>query len=147
MNKAALPFAAALLALSASAGAAVQAVMHKDPYCGCCDMHAEHLRKAGIPITVKPRQDMAAFKAAKGVAPALQSCHTIEVGGYIVEGHVPASAVKKLLAQKPKIKGISVPGMPGNSPGMAPAGAPASTLKVYTIAAKPQVFSVEKVGG
>ncbi|HVM38782.1 MAG TPA: DUF411 domain-containing protein [Sphingomicrobium sp.] len=93
-------------------------VMYKDPNCGCCGKWGDAARRAGFIVAVADTADMMALKAKHGVPDALYSCHTSLVGGYVVEGHVPLAAVKKLLATRPKLKGIAVPGMPVGSPGM-----------------------------
>lgn len=94
--------------------------VYKSPYCGCCDDWITHLEDNGFEVTAHTRDDMPAVKARLGVSPRMQSCHTGIVGGYFVEGHVPAADIKRLLDEKPDIKGLSVPGMPAgqNVPGM-----------------------------
>jgi len=106
--------------LAAQRGAAVQ--VYKDPTCGCCALWVEHLRKAGFTATVTDVDDMAAIKAKYGVPGRVRSCHTALVGGYVLEGHVPAEDVQRLLRQRPGIVGVGVPGMPIGSPGMEVAG-------------------------
>ena len=112
---------AALLAASATlvhaAGEAI--TVYKDPNCGCCSAWIEHLREAGYKVKAVDSDDMAAVKKRLGVPAALESCHTgvADASGQVVEGHVPATALAKLLAS-PKVKGVAVPGMPVNSPGM-----------------------------
>ena len=95
-----------------------EVVMYKDPNCGCCGKWAEHMRSAGFPVkeVASPRMDL--VKQEAGVPEALGSCHTAKVGGYVVEGHVPAADVRRMLAEKPAIRGPSAPGMPLGSPGM-----------------------------
>jgi hypothetical protein len=90
----------------------------KDPYCGCCGAWADLAREAGFDVTLRDVEDMAAEKAAAGVPDDLWSCHTARVGGYVIEGHVPFDAVARLLAERPDIAGLAVPGMPMGSPGM-----------------------------
>lgn len=90
----------------------------KDPDCGCCDGWITHMRKAGFAVTVQVTKEMTAVKTRLGVPADLASCHTAEIGAYVVEGHVPASAVLRLLAEKPDAIGLSAPGMPIGSPGM-----------------------------
>ena len=108
---------AGLLVLSTAAHAATMTVM-KSPACGCCGKWVEHAEKHGFTVKVVNVEDIMAVKAKAGVPDELASCHTSMVEGYVVEGHVPAEDIKKLLAQKPKARGIAVPGMPGGSPGM-----------------------------
>jgi hypothetical protein len=93
-------------------------VVFRDPGCGCCHKWVEHLRANGFTVTVNDAPRMKAVKAHFGVPVELASCHTGEVGGYVIEGHVPAVAIKRLLAEKPKGRGLAVPGMPIGSPGM-----------------------------
>ena len=101
------------------ASAAPPAVrVHRDPGCGCCEKWVEHLRSAGFPVEVVSSDDMTAVKQRLGVPDALVSCHTAEVAGYVVEGHVPADAIRRLLEEKPGATGLSAPGMPIGSPGM-----------------------------
>ena len=93
-------------------------VVHKDPNCGCCSDWVLHLRDAGFAVHVAETADLKAVRVRLGVPAALAACHTAEVAGYVVEGHVPAEAVRRLLSDRPKAKGIAVPGMPIGSPGM-----------------------------
>lgn len=90
----------------------------KDPSCGCCSAWADHLRAAGFAVDVEDTAEMNRIKARLGVPQDLASCHTAEVGGYVIEGHVPAAQIKRLLAERPEAKGLAVPGMPVGSPGM-----------------------------
>ncbi|PTD96300.1 DUF411 domain-containing protein [Pseudothauera lacus] len=108
---------ALITALPAFAGDP-EVVMYKDPDCGCCGAWAEHLRENGFTVKEIATRQMAAVKRQAGVPQALGSCHTATVGGYIVEGHVPAADIRRLLAEKPPVAGLSAPGMPLGSPGM-----------------------------
>lgn len=101
-----------------NATALPQMVVHRDPTCGCCHKWVEHLVANGFPVTVNDVPGMRAVKAKLGVPPDLASCHTAEIDGYVVEGHVPASAIKRLISDKPQARGLAVPGMPVGSPGM-----------------------------
>ena len=92
--------------------------IHKDPNCGCCSGWARHLQKNGFVTKIIETLQPDAVKRRLGVPDDLASCHTAEIAGYIVEGHVPAAAVKRLLAEKPVAKGLAVAGMPVGSPGM-----------------------------
>lgn len=92
--------------------------VHKSPTCGCCVHWVEHMRKAGFQVEVKDTDNMLPVKERVGIPYGKGSCHTAEVGGYFVEGHVPAADVKRLLAEKPAARGLTVPGMPAGSPGM-----------------------------
>lgn len=134
---------AALAALTLAAPAFAQekaAVLYKAAGCGCCDGHAEHLRANGYTVRVVELADLEPIKKKHSVPAAQAGCHTIEVGGYVVEGHVPATIIDKLLAEKPPIKGISLPGMPEGSPGMS--GAKTEPFKVEVLGAQ-KVFAVE----
>ena len=99
-----------------AAGTAI--TVTKDPSCGCCDAWADHLKANGFAVTIVEDAKINRLKARLGVPSALASCHTAEVDGYVIEGHVPAGAIRRLLAQRPKAKGLAVPGMPIGSPGM-----------------------------
>ena len=113
--------ASALLALAGIAptfAAGTEVTMYKDPNCGCCGKWAEHMRAHGFSVKEIATPQMGEVKRAAGVPQALGSCHTAKVGGYVIEGHVPAADVKRMLAEKPAIAGLSAPGMPQGSPGM-----------------------------
>lgn len=110
--------AAMLLLFTLPVAASDEVVMYKDPNCGCCGKWADHLRENGFKVREIATRDMALVKTEAGVPRALGSCHTAMVGGYVVEGHVPASDVRRLLADRPRLVGISAPGMPLGSPGM-----------------------------
>ena len=92
--------------------------VHKDPTCGCCGGWIAHLELRGFQTKTIETKEINRVKARLGVPFDLQACHTAEVGGYLIEGHVPASAIEKLLTEHPKAKGLAVPGMPSGSPGM-----------------------------
>lgn len=92
--------------------------VYKSPQCGCCEKWVDHMKSAGFKVITHDTNTVAEHKTRLGVPLAMGSCHTAEVGGYFVEGHVPAGDVKKLLAEKPQAKGLGVPGMPASSPGM-----------------------------
>lgn len=102
----------------AKASARPDVTMHRDPSCGCCGGWAEHLKAAGFPVSIVNTTRLNAVKAQLGVPASLWSCHTAEVGGYIIEGHVPAAAIDSLLEQRPAASGLAAPGMPVGSPGM-----------------------------
>lgn len=101
-----------------SDGAPPTIVVYKDPQCGCCTKWNDHMRAAGFRVQVKDTADLDGVKNGIGVPAALRSCHTGLVGGYWIEGHVPADLVQRLLAEKPALAGLAVPGMPIGSPGM-----------------------------
>lgn len=118
------------------------ATMYVNPQCSCCQGHANYLRANGFKITVKETHDMSLIRQQQGVPEKLEGCHIMIIDGYVVEGHVPAASIKKLLAERPKIKGISLPGMPDGSPGMT--GRKAEPFTIYEISdGEPKVFAVE----
>ena len=112
--------ASALLLTAGCAQAAppLDLVVYKTPYCGCCKGWISHMAKAGFKPTVHEVEDLAPVRDKQGVPFELSSCHTGVIGGYVVEGHVPAADVRRMLTEKPAIAGISAPGMPMGSPGM-----------------------------
>jgi hypothetical protein len=106
-----------------SAGAARPIVVYKDANCGCCKEWVTHLKQSGFAPVAHDRTDMDALKDSLGVPAALRSCHTGVVGKFVIEGHVPAADIVRLLTKKPKgITGLAVPGMPAGSPGMEMGG-------------------------
>lgn len=108
-------------------------VVHKDPNCGCCQSWADIAQRAGYPVRIVNEPDMAAVKTRVGVPAELGSCHTTEVGGLVVEGHVPLEAVDRMLRERPQgLRGIAVPGMPAGSPGME---VPDGTRQPYQVIA------------
>ncbi len=133
-------FAAILLALPAWAGAD-EATVYKTPWCGCCTGYVDFLRDNGFDVTVKELEDLTAVKRMAGVGETMESCHTTMVGGYVVEGHVPLKYLRKLLDEKPEIRGISLPGMPTGVPGMP--GPRPEGMTIYTLEKNPKVFARE----
>jgi hypothetical protein len=105
-------------------------VVNKSASCGCCTAWVEHMRKSGFTVEVHDIDNLDAVKTRVGVPAGKGSCHTAEVGGYFIEGHVPAEDVKRLLAEKPNAKGLVLPGMPLGSPGMELAD---GTTRPYTV--------------
>jgi hypothetical protein len=110
----------ALLATTAfsTAAAADPVRVYKSPTCGCCGKWVEHMRANGFEVQVQERDDLRLTKLLHGVPARLQSCHTAIVDGYVVEGHVPADVVRRLIEERPAVRGVAVPGMPMGSPGM-----------------------------
>jgi hypothetical protein len=92
--------------------------VYKDPSCGCCKSWIEHLIKHGYQVDAKDTPEMPGIKRSLGVPDRLSACHTAVVSGYLIEGHVPAADIARLLKEKPKVAGLAVPGMPMGSPGM-----------------------------
>jgi len=119
----------------------VAVAMYKNPQCNCCDEYAKYLRQNGFNVTVTPTHNMSLISRQHGVPEKLAGCHTMLIGGYVVEGHVPVRAINKLLKEHPNIKGISLPGMPEGSPGMT--GKKTKPFTVYEISDAPKVFAVE----
>lgn len=102
----------------------------RDPNCGCCGNWVKHVQAAGFPVEMVEVPDLAPLRARLGVPDTLASCHTAEIGGYVVEGHVPAEAIRRLLVERPKATGIAVAGMPVGSPGMEVSGEAPQTYEV-----------------
>jgi hypothetical protein len=92
--------------------------VYRSPTCGCCGKWVDHVKAAGFSAAVHEIEDVSPVKAKGGVPGNLQSCHTALIGGYVIEGHVPADVIQQLLTDKPNITGLAVPGMPIGSPGM-----------------------------
>lgn len=99
-------------------GPPVRMVVYKTPTCGCCRAWVEHVQAAGFQVDVRDMPDVAPVKNEHGLPQHLASCHTAIVDGYVVEGHVPADVIRRLLSERPQVAGIAVPGMPVGSPGM-----------------------------
>lgn len=131
-------FLAAFALFTTSAGTLAQQALpavdvYKSALCGCCGAWVEHLRKAGFKVNEHNVDDVPKARRTLGMPERFGSCHTARVGNYVIEGHVPAADVKRLLAQKPKAVGLAVPSMPPGSPGMeSPHPVPYETLLVQT---------------
>jgi hypothetical protein len=117
---------AALLFASSAAAQAQKPLVEvwRSPSCGCCEQWVKHLQKNGFPTKVHSVDDTAPMRRALGISEQQGSCHTAKVAGYAIEGHVPAGDIEKLLASKPKARGLTAPGMPAGSPGMDVPGSP-----------------------
>ena len=96
----------------------VQATVYKSPNCGCCDNYISHLRRNGLEVEKVSTNDMEKIKEQYAIPHDVKSCHTMTIGDYVIEGHIPIEAVAKLIKEKPDIGGIAMPGMPSGSPGM-----------------------------
>ncbi len=107
-----------LLGASAAMAQATVVEVFKSPYCGCCGKWVEHLQQNGFKVNAHDVEDVPAVRQKLGMPDRLGSCHTAKIGGYVVEGHVPATDIQRLLKEKPKALGLSVPSMPPGSPGM-----------------------------
>lgn len=120
------------------------ATLYRNPNCDCCLEYAKYLRSNGFEVTVDSSHDLDAVRKQLHVPGGLEGCHVMAVGGYAVEGHVSVATIDKLLAEKPDIIGISIPGMPAGTPGMT--GTKTVPLKVYEITANsgsPKVFATD----
>jgi hypothetical protein len=123
------------------AAAGTPMMVYKDPNCGCCHKWVEIMKASGFEVSTRDTTDMAGIKTRYKVGSALTSCHTALVGGYVVEGHVPADVIRKLLADKPKLVGIAVPGMPVGSPGMEGGTKQAYEILTFDSAGRTTVFA------
>jgi hypothetical protein len=127
---------------TAHAASLIQATLYKNPQCTCCEGYAQYLDKSGFQVDVKPTNDLAEISRNAGVPEELEGCHTMFVGGYVVDGHVPVEVIRKLLAEKPAIAGITLSGMPSGTPGMD--GPKTGTWTVYAVTKDgkpPQIFA------
>lgn len=139
----ALLAAAAVLPLPARA-APTHAVLYKNPQCGCCEGHAAYLRQEGFDVEVKEVGNLDQLSREAGVADEFQGCHLIRIDGYVVEGHVQASTIRRLLRDRPDIIGVTLPGMPSGTPGMP--GPKPGPLNIYAIpksGGAPTVYDVQ----
>jgi hypothetical protein len=113
-----------------AAHTATPITIYKSRTCGCCTKWVEHLSANGFATTVHDEEEMDRLKDEMGVPQPVRSCHTALIGTYLIEGHVPASDIRRLLAERPKIAGLAVPGMPAGTPGMAEPGTKADGYDV-----------------
>ena len=116
-------------------------VLYKSPSCGCCKAWQDHVQKAGFVVEAHDVPDVDPYKAKHGVPLLLSSCHTGIVGGYAIEGHVPADLIQKLLKERPKVVGLAVPGMPMGSPGMEGPTKEAYDVLAFTKDGKTSVYA------
>lgn len=136
-------FILAMLLNSAAVLASPTVTVYKSSSCGCCEKYISYLRANDFTVNAVDQNDMDSIKKRYGVS-RVASCHTALINGYVIEGHVPVSAINKLLKEKPAILGISAPGMPMNSPGMGEMKK--GTLTIYRIPngmEEPKVYSIE----
>jgi hypothetical protein len=119
-----------LAQLPGSGSKPIPLTVYKSSSCGCCTKWVDYIRAAGFDPTVFDEEDMESMKDRLGVPRQVRSCHTAVIDKYLIEGHVPAPDIRRLLAQKPKLFGIAVPEMPPGTPGMAPPGAPIAGFEV-----------------
>ncbi|MEO7270756.1 MAG: DUF411 domain-containing protein [Vicinamibacterales bacterium] len=115
----------------AAARAAVEGKVYLTPTCGCCGKWVEHMNASGFKLTREVTSDMSTVAAHRKVPESLHSCHTAVIGQYVIEGHVPADLIKKLLQEQPKIVGLSAPGMPAGSPGMDVPNSPSYPIVAF----------------
>jgi len=158
VNRKLLALVAAVVALGAAGlwaqaqrsatASAVSVDVFKSATCGCCAKWVDHMKAAGFTVHVTDLQEpeLQSIKDRYGVQPNMRSCHTARVNGFTVEGHVPASEVKRLLNEKPDVVGITVPGMPLGSPGMEVSGVTPQPYKVYSFdkSGASRVYSTQK---
>lgn len=123
--------AAGSQSIAAQRGAGATIEVFKSPTCGCCSLWVKHLEQNGFTAKVTEMDDLSGLKKKHGVPARATSCHTAIVNGYVIEGHVPAADVKRLLSERPAVAGLAVPGMPVGSPGMEMG----STVQPYDVLA------------
>ena len=136
---------AAMIATPVPAFAAtIEAVMYKNPQCSCCEAYATYLEQNGFKVDIKPVNNLSQISSDAGVPADLEGCHTIMVDGYVIDGLVPVEIVKKVLAERPAIAGITLPGMPTGAPGMGGNKAGPFTVYAFTKDGKaPTVYAKE----
>lgn len=131
-----------LLAVPFRASASTIAVtLYKNPQCSCCEGYVAYLKENGFTVESKPTNDLAEISRKAGVPEQYQGCHTAFMEGYVVDGHVPVEAIRKLLAERPAVAGITLPGMPMGSPGMG--GTKTEPFTIYAVSkdgSAPTVF-------
>lgn len=120
------------LPAEAGPGPRPEITVYKSPTCACCTEWVGHLRRHGFRVKTEDLADLRPIKVRHGVPAELESCHTALVGGYVVEGHVPADLIERLLRERPRVVGVAVPGMPVGSPGMAVPGGRVDRYQVLT---------------
>jgi len=137
--------AAMLIALPLPALAApIEAVLYKNPQCSCCENYARYLERNGFKVEIKPTNNLTQISADAGVPANLEGCHTMLVGGYVVDGLVPVDIVQKLLTERPAITGITLAGMPTGAPGMVGEKTGPFTIYAFTKDGKePSVYAIE----
>ncbi len=128
---------------TSSPGAELSMTIYMSPTCGCCAKWVDHVKAAGFKAVIHEEEDMDTVKESLGIPQEMRSCHTAQVEKYLIEGHVPAEDIRKLLAQKPNAAGLAAPGMPASSPGMAVPGEPheAYDVLLFQRDGKSEVFA------
>jgi len=132
---------AAAATLASNSGVLIPIKVYKDPNCGCCKEWVKHLEANGFKVETMDMPDLSLLKQKYGVKQELQACHTAIVGGYVVEGHVPADVIKQMLKEKPAIAGLAVPGMPQGSPGMESASKERYNVLTFNRAGRTTVYA------
>jgi hypothetical protein len=138
---AAIAMSHSAIAQTKAAVAKPHVTVYKTPTCGCCGKWVEHMQASGFAATATNLPDLAEIKAKHRVPASLQSCHTSLVGGYVIEGHVPAEDIKRLLRERPAIVGLAAPGMPAGSPGMDVPHSPAFDVLAFDKDGKTRVYA------
>ena len=134
--------AAGAFLLKIPTASASDVTLYKTPGCMCCEGYADYLKANGFAVTVKPTHELSKMSSDAGIPEDFQGCHLAFIEGYAVSGHVPRDTVKRLLSERPDIKGITLPGMPNGSPGMG--GSKAEPFTIYEIGGtEPKVYAVE----
>ena len=118
--------------------------VYKSPTCGCCAKWVEYMEANGFTASVTNMPDVTPVKVSNGLPPRLGSCHTTLIGGYVIEGHVPVSDIRRLLKEKPAIAGLAAPGMPAGSPGMDIPNSPAYDIIAFDKTGRTSVYSTQK---
>ena len=138
----AAPLAVVAMPATAQPNPKPLATLFKNPQCSCCDSYAKYLESNGYQVKLVPSHDLPLIQQRQGIPAGFEGCHTTLVGGYFVDGHVPIEAFNRLLQERPKINGITVPGMPPGTPGMG--GPKRGPLKIYAVekGGKTSVFEV-----
>jgi hypothetical protein len=141
-RRSALMLAASIFALPVRALAApMRVTLYKNPQCPCCEGHAAYLNKNGFSVDIVETDDLLAMFREAQVPSRLEGCHLIKMDGYVVIGHVPMEAIRKLLTERPKIIGLSIPGMPVGLPGMeGPRSGPIAVYEIAPGAGRSRVF-------
>lgn len=141
-------FALTVLTPASAIAAPIQATLYKNPACDCCETYAKYLDKNGFTVKVVPSSNLDALTQEAGVPTSLVGCHLTKIDGYVIEGHIPASIVQKLLAEHPPIKGLAIAGMPAGLPGMpSMAGMSSGPINVYEVGpAMPVIFATIQPG-
>tara|TARA_Y100001954_G_scaffold8779_1_gene9027 strand:+ start:297 stop:737 length:441 start_codon:yes stop_codon:yes gene_type:complete len=125
-----------------AAGPQQTVTLYKNPQCGCCENYADYLRDNGFAVDVQPTHDLVAMSRKAGIPDDFQGCHLAFVDGYAVSGHVPIETVRRVLDERPAIKGVTLPGMPAGSPGMG--GRKSAPFTIYEIGSEtPRVYATE----